>query len=275
MSNDNKRKRTKAQMLEDAEIARIKASVSFTAPEIYRDDLVLPEKEDLDRSTTALGSFDVRGNAEAEGEVLKAKEVIAKETPKEKEPISKEELLKNRANQEFNTLYNSSEGIAKGSSAFFLSQYQKACKDSEINCPEINSVAGPTIRYTSDNTIETSRLPAAWNKDEYKDKIDQFAVNVSNKYIRMYGGNTDVAKAMAEAEFKALSQVMIKNGITPDSPTFDRMASLRSPIFGREADRGALGNLSEHIATKAQSEKQAKAQTQTQAVAMNKSQGRE
>lgn len=69
-------------------IEKVKSSVKFTAPEIKKDDEVKPEDElksqdELAKSTTAIGSFDVKGNDEAEGEVLKAKEVIAQEVVQE------------------------------------------------------------------------------------------------------------------------------------------------------------------------------------------------
>lgn len=73
-------------------VEKVKSSVKFTAPEIKKDDEVKPEDElksqdELAKSTTAIGSFDVKGNDEAEGEVLKAKEVIAQEVPKEEEKV--------------------------------------------------------------------------------------------------------------------------------------------------------------------------------------------
>ena len=69
---------------------KVKSSVKFTAPEIKKDDEVKPEDElksqdDLSKTNTAIGSFDVKGNDEAEGEVLKAKEVVVDEKPKEEE----------------------------------------------------------------------------------------------------------------------------------------------------------------------------------------------
>ena len=76
--------------LEKVEVEKVKSSVKFTAPEIKKDDEVKPEDEiksqdDLAKTNTAIGTFDVKGNDEAEGEVLKAKEVIADEKPKEEE----------------------------------------------------------------------------------------------------------------------------------------------------------------------------------------------
>ena len=76
--------------MEQKVVEKVKSSVKFTAPEIKKDDDVKPEDElksqdDLAKTNTAIGSFDVKGNDEAEGEVLKAKEVIAEEKPKEEE----------------------------------------------------------------------------------------------------------------------------------------------------------------------------------------------
>lgn len=73
-------------------IEKVKSSVKFTAPEIKKDEDVKPEEElksqdELAKTTTAIGSFDVKGNDEAAGEVLKAKEVIAEEKPKEEEKV--------------------------------------------------------------------------------------------------------------------------------------------------------------------------------------------
>ena len=76
--------------MEQKVVEKVKSSVKFTAPEIKKDEDVKPEDElksqdDLAKTNTAIGSFDVKGNDEAEGEVLKAKEVIAEEKPKEEE----------------------------------------------------------------------------------------------------------------------------------------------------------------------------------------------
>ncbi len=76
--------------VEQKVVEKVKSSVKFTAPEIKKDEEVQPEDEiksqdDLAKTNTAIGTFDVKGNDEAEGEVLKAKEVIADEKPKEEE----------------------------------------------------------------------------------------------------------------------------------------------------------------------------------------------
>lgn len=74
--------------LEQKVVEKVKSSVKFTAPVIKKDEDVAPEDElksqdDLAKSAIAIGSFDVKGNDEAAGEVLKAKEVIAQEKPVE------------------------------------------------------------------------------------------------------------------------------------------------------------------------------------------------
>ena len=67
--------------LEQKVVEKVKSSVKFTAPEIKKDDEVKPEDElksqdDLSKTNTAIGVYNVEGNDEAEGEVLKAKEVV-------------------------------------------------------------------------------------------------------------------------------------------------------------------------------------------------------
>ena len=72
-------------------VEKVKSSIKFTAPENKKDEEVKPEDElktqdELMQTKTAIGSFDVKGNDDANGEVLKAKEVIAQpEPPKEEE----------------------------------------------------------------------------------------------------------------------------------------------------------------------------------------------
>jgi protein TonB len=71
-------------------VEKVKSSVKFTAPEIKKDDEVKPEDEiksqdDLAKTNTAIGTFDVKGNDEAEGVVLKANEQAIDEKPKEEE----------------------------------------------------------------------------------------------------------------------------------------------------------------------------------------------
>ena len=84
-------KKTPVKMEEQKVVEKVKSSVKFTAPVIKKDEDVTPADEmksqdELAKSTTAIGSFDVKGNDEIGGEVLKAKEVIAQpEPPKEEE----------------------------------------------------------------------------------------------------------------------------------------------------------------------------------------------
>jgi len=76
--------------VEQKVVEKVKSSVKFTAPEIKKDEEVKPEdeiksQEDLAKVNTAIGVYNVEGNDEAEGEVLKAKEVVVDEKPKEEE----------------------------------------------------------------------------------------------------------------------------------------------------------------------------------------------
>ena len=84
-------KKAPVKVEEQKVVEKVKSSVKFTPPVIKKDEDVKPEEElksqeDLNKTNTAIGSFDVKGNDEAGGEVLKAKEVIAQpEPPKEEE----------------------------------------------------------------------------------------------------------------------------------------------------------------------------------------------
>ena len=84
-------KKAPVKVEEQKVVEKVKSSVKFTPPVIKKDSEVKPEEElksqeDLNKTNTAIGSFDVKGNDEAGGEVLKAKEVIAHpEPPKEEE----------------------------------------------------------------------------------------------------------------------------------------------------------------------------------------------
>ena len=84
-------KKAPVKVEEQKVVEKVKSSVKFTPPVIKKDEEVKPEEElksqeDLNKTNTAIGSFDVKGNDEAGGEVLKAKEVIAQpEPPKEEE----------------------------------------------------------------------------------------------------------------------------------------------------------------------------------------------
>ncbi len=70
-------------------VEKVKSSMKFTAPVIKKDEEVAPEEElksqdEVMDAKMAVGVFDVKGNDDENGEVLKAKEVIAQpEPPKE------------------------------------------------------------------------------------------------------------------------------------------------------------------------------------------------
>ena len=71
---------------EKIEIEKVKSSVAFTVPEIKKDEEVKEEQEmksqeELQETNTAIGAFNVEGNDEAAGEVLKVKETIAEPEP--------------------------------------------------------------------------------------------------------------------------------------------------------------------------------------------------
>ena len=75
-------------------VERVKSSVKFTAPVIKKDADVKPEDElktqdQLMATKTAIGSFNVQGNDDINGEVLKAKEVIAQPDPPKREEENK------------------------------------------------------------------------------------------------------------------------------------------------------------------------------------------
>ena len=68
-------------------VEQVKSSVKFTAPVIKKDEEVKEEDEikleEVEKSTKAIGTFNVEGNDEVSGAVLKAKEEIkAPEPPK-------------------------------------------------------------------------------------------------------------------------------------------------------------------------------------------------
>lgn len=68
-------------------VERVKSSVKFTAPVIKKDEDVKPEEElktqdELMNTKTAIGALDVKGNDDANGEILKIKEVVAQPEPK-------------------------------------------------------------------------------------------------------------------------------------------------------------------------------------------------
>ncbi len=89
------KKEAKAERKEEPEtkkieVERVKSSIKFTAPVIKKDSEVKPEEElksqdELNKDKTAIGAFDVKGNDEAGGTVLKAVEEIAQPEPKREE----------------------------------------------------------------------------------------------------------------------------------------------------------------------------------------------
>jgi len=75
-------------------VEQVKSSIKFTAPVIKKDSEVKPEDElktqdQIMETKTAIGSFDVKGNDDVNGEVLKAKEVIAQPEPPKHEEETK------------------------------------------------------------------------------------------------------------------------------------------------------------------------------------------
>ena len=76
--------------VEQQVVEKVKSSVKFTAPEIKKDEEVNPEDEIKSqdaptKTNTAIGAFDVKGNDEEAGEVLKAQQVVVDEKPAEEE----------------------------------------------------------------------------------------------------------------------------------------------------------------------------------------------
>ena len=87
-------KQKKVELEPEKVVERVKSSIKFTAPVIKKDEDVKPEEElktqdELMNTKTAIGTFDVKGNDDANGEVLKAKEVIAQPEPPKHEEENK------------------------------------------------------------------------------------------------------------------------------------------------------------------------------------------
>ena len=84
-------KKTEAPKVELQKVEKVKSSIAFTPPVIKKDSEVKPEEEmktqdELNENKTAIGAFDVKGNDEEGGTVLKAVEEIATpEPPKHEE----------------------------------------------------------------------------------------------------------------------------------------------------------------------------------------------
>jgi protein TonB len=79
-------KQKKIEVEPEKVVERVKSSIKFTAPVIKKDDQVKPEEElktqdELNNTKTAIGTFNVKGSDDANGEVLKAKEAIAPPPP--------------------------------------------------------------------------------------------------------------------------------------------------------------------------------------------------
>lgn len=89
-------KKTETPKVEQVQkVEKVKSSIAFTPPVIKKDSEVKPEEEmktqdELKETKTAIGAFDVKGNDEAGGTVLKAVEdIAAPEPPKHEEEQNK------------------------------------------------------------------------------------------------------------------------------------------------------------------------------------------
>ena len=84
-------KKTETPKVEQVQkVEKVKSSIAFTPPVIKKDSEVKPEEEmktqdELKETTTAIGAFDVKGNDESGGTVLKAVEEIATPEPPKQE----------------------------------------------------------------------------------------------------------------------------------------------------------------------------------------------
>ena len=89
-------KKTETPKVEQVQkVEKVKSSIAFTPPVIKKDSEVKPEEEmktqdELKETKTAIGAFDVKGNDDADGTVLKAVEnIAAPEPPKHEEEQNK------------------------------------------------------------------------------------------------------------------------------------------------------------------------------------------
>ena len=87
-------KKTEAPKVELQKVEKVKSSIAFTPPVIKKDSEVKPEEEmktqdELNENKTAIGAFDVKGNDEDGGTVLKAVEEIATPEPPKHEEENK------------------------------------------------------------------------------------------------------------------------------------------------------------------------------------------
>lgn len=84
-------KKTETPKVEQVQkVEKVKSSIAFTPPVIKKDSEVKPEEEmktqdELKETKTAIGAFDVKGNDEAGGTVLRAVEEIATPEPPKQE----------------------------------------------------------------------------------------------------------------------------------------------------------------------------------------------
>ena len=87
-------KQKKVEVEPERVVERVKSSIKFTAPVIKKDEEVKPDEalktqDELRSTKTGIGTFDVKGNDDANGEILKAKEVIAEPEPPKHEEENK------------------------------------------------------------------------------------------------------------------------------------------------------------------------------------------
>ena len=89
-------KKTETPKVEQVQkVEKVKSSIAFKPPVIKKDSEVKPEEEmktqdELKETKTAIGAFDVKGNDDAGGTVLKAvEEIAAPEPPKHEEEQNK------------------------------------------------------------------------------------------------------------------------------------------------------------------------------------------
>lgn len=89
-------KKTETPKVEQVQkVEKVKSSIAFTPPVIKKDSEVKPDEEmktqdELKETKTAIGAFDVKGNDDAGGTVLKAvEEIAAPEPPKHEEEQNK------------------------------------------------------------------------------------------------------------------------------------------------------------------------------------------
>ena len=87
-------KKPEAPKVELQKVEKVKSSIAFTPPVIKKDSEVKPEEEmktqdELNENKTAIGAFDVKGNDEEGGTVLKAVEEIATPEPPKHEEENK------------------------------------------------------------------------------------------------------------------------------------------------------------------------------------------